>query len=101
MPIYEYKCNNEHVFDVMQSISDDPLTQCIECGAPVRKVLHPVGISFKGSGFYSTDYKSNAKTETPDKATAKSGESSTNGASGDGAQKKPEKSSTEAAKKGD
>ena len=57
MPIYEYKCENGHVFDVMQKLSEDPLAACIECGAPVRKVLHPVSISFKGSGFYSTDYK--------------------------------------------
>ena len=56
MPIYEYKCENGHVFDVMQKLSEDPLTTCVECGAPVRKVLDPVGISFKGSGFYSTDY---------------------------------------------
>ena len=78
MPIYEYKCDNGHLFDVMQRISDDPLTECVECGAPVRKVLHPVGISFKGSGFYSTDYsKKGPKTET--KETAKAGESS-NGA---------------------
>ena len=58
MPIYEYKCENGHVFDVMQKLADEPLTACVECGAPVRKVLHPVNISFKGSGFYSTDYKS-------------------------------------------
>ena len=56
MPIYEYKCENGHVFDVMQKLSDDPLSTCVECGAPGRKVLHPVNISFKGSGFYSTDY---------------------------------------------
>jgi putative FmdB family regulatory protein len=49
MPIYEYKCENGHVFDVLQRMSDDPLAECIECGAPVRKVLQPVGISFKGS----------------------------------------------------
>ena len=67
MPIYEYKCDNGHVFDVMQKLSDDPLASCIECGAPVRKVLHPVNISFKGSGFYSTDYRSGAKTETTTK----------------------------------
>jgi putative FmdB family regulatory protein len=67
MPIYEYKCENEHVFDVMQRLSDDPLTSCIECGAPVRKVLHPVSISFKGSGFYSTDYRSGTKAETASK----------------------------------
>jgi putative FmdB family regulatory protein len=66
MPIYEYKCENGHVFDVMQKLSEEPLTTCIECGAPVRKVLHPVNIAFKGSGFYSTDYKSGGsqKTET-------------------------------------
>jgi putative FmdB family regulatory protein len=58
MPIYEYKCENGHVFDVMQKFSEDPLSSCVECGAPVRKVLHPVNIAFKGSGFYSTDYKS-------------------------------------------
>ncbi len=63
MPIYEYKCNNEHIFDIMQRISDDPLTTCVECGAPVRKLLHPVGIAFKGSGFYSTDYKNGSRPE--------------------------------------
>ncbi len=65
MPIYEYKCENGHVFDVMQKLSEDPLTACVECGAPVRKVLQPVSIAFKGSGFYSTDYKSGSqKAET-------------------------------------
>jgi putative FmdB family regulatory protein len=64
MPIYEYKCENGHVFDVMQKMSEDPLTACVECSAPVKKVLQPVSISFKGSGFYSTDYKGDApKTE--------------------------------------
>jgi putative FmdB family regulatory protein len=70
MPIYEYKCENGHVFDVMQKLSEDPLTSCIECGAPVRKVLHPVGISFKGSGFYSTDYSKTGSTETASKDTS-------------------------------
>ena len=64
MPIYEYKCENGHVFDIMQKMSEDPLTSCVECGAPVRKVLQPVNIAFKGSGFYSTDYAKKAtKTE--------------------------------------
>ncbi len=56
MPIYEYKCKKGHVFEVMQSFSDDPLTECQVCGAPVQKVLHPVSVHFKGSGFYNTDY---------------------------------------------
>jgi len=78
MPIYEYKCENGHVFDVMQKLSEDPLTTCVECGAPVRKVLHPVGISFKGSGFYSTDYSNKSKRETANK----DGSTSSNGDSG-------------------
>ena len=56
MPIYEYKCDNGHVFDVIQKMSDEPLTECQECGAPAERVLHPVAVHFKGSGFYNTDY---------------------------------------------
>jgi putative FmdB family regulatory protein len=56
MPIYEYKCENGHVFDVIQKMSDEPLTECQECGAPAERVLHPVAIHFKGSGFHNTDY---------------------------------------------
>src|SRR5215204_6741754 len=98
MPIYEYKCENGHVFDVMQKLSEDPLSSCIECGAPVRKVLHPVGISFKGSGFYSTDYSRNGPKETAEKDTSKT----TNGDKGSGEKKskeKPASSSTSSGKK--
>ena len=56
MPIYEYKCENGHVFDVIQKMSDEPLSECQECGAPAERVLHPVAVHFKGSGFYNTDY---------------------------------------------
>ena len=56
MPIYEYKCANGHVFDVIQRMSDEALTECQECGAPAERVLHPVAIHFKGSGFHNTDY---------------------------------------------
>ena len=56
VPIYEYRCTNGHLFDVMQRMSDDPLTACTECGAPVQKVMNAPAIHFKGSGFYSTDY---------------------------------------------
>ncbi|HEX7059321.1 MAG TPA: FmdB family zinc ribbon protein [Solirubrobacterales bacterium] len=56
MPIYEYKCDNGHVFDVIQKMADEPLTECQECGAPAVRVLHPVAVHFKGSGFYNTDY---------------------------------------------
>jgi len=56
VPIYEYKCENGHVFDVIQKMSDEALTECQECGAPAVRVLHPVAVHFKGSGFYNTDY---------------------------------------------
>jgi putative FmdB family regulatory protein len=56
MPIYEYRCKKGHQFEVMQRISDDPVTKCEVCGAPVQRVFHPVAVHFKGSGFYNTDY---------------------------------------------
>jgi putative FmdB family regulatory protein len=58
VPIYEYKCANGHVFDTVQSMSDDPITKCEVCGAPVERVFHPIAVHFKGSGFYTTDYGS-------------------------------------------
>lgn len=56
VPIYEYKCENGHVFDVMQKMSDEALTSCVECGAPCARVLTAPAVHFKGSGFYNTDY---------------------------------------------
>jgi putative FmdB family regulatory protein len=56
MPIYEYRCENGHLFEVMQRITDDPVTQCETCEAPVQRVFHPIAVHFKGSGFYNTDY---------------------------------------------
>jgi putative FmdB family regulatory protein len=56
MPIYEYRCENGHLFEVMQKMTDEPVTQCETCGAPVQRVFHPVAVHFKGSGFYNTDY---------------------------------------------
>ena len=56
MPIYEYRCSNGHQFEVFQAMSDDPVSACTECGAPVERVFHPVAVHFKGSGFYTTDY---------------------------------------------
>jgi putative FmdB family regulatory protein len=56
MPIYEYKCEQGHIFEVMQRMSDDPVSACQTCEAPVQRVFHPVAVHFKGSGFYNTDY---------------------------------------------
>lgn len=56
MPFYEYRCEKGHTFEVMQRMTDDPVTKCEMCGAPVQRVFHPVAVHFKGSGFYNTDY---------------------------------------------
>ena len=61
MPIYEYRCENGHLFEVMQGMSDDPVSACEECGAAVERVFHPVAVHFKGSGFYTTDYAKKTK----------------------------------------
>jgi putative FmdB family regulatory protein len=73
MPIYEYRCINGHNFEVVQSMSDDPVETCEVCGAPVERVFHPVAVHFKGSGFYSTDYAGKGKGKA---GAAKDGDSS-------------------------
>jgi putative FmdB family regulatory protein len=62
MPTYEYECTScgQHI-EVFQRISEDPLTTCGVCGSALRKVFHPAGIVFKGSGFYATDSRSGSK----------------------------------------
>jgi putative FmdB family regulatory protein len=66
MPTYEYICTNcGHRFDVSQRIADDPPSICERCGRKtLRKVFHPAGIVFKGSGFYATDTRRKAKVES-------------------------------------
>lgn len=86
MPIYEYKCDKGHVFDVMQSFSDEPLSACQVCGAPVRKVLHPVAVHFKGSGFHNTDYGTRRRAREA-KEGGEAGSASSDGAKPDTAAK--------------
>jgi putative FmdB family regulatory protein len=60
MPIYGYRCTEcGHELEVFQSMSAEPLKVCSECGGALRKRLYPVGVQFKGSGFYTTDYRNN------------------------------------------
>ena len=57
MPIYEYRCPNGHVFELFQKIGDAAPEKCEVCGeGPLERVLYPVAVHFKGSGFYTTDY---------------------------------------------
>ncbi len=69
MPTYQYACRAcGHSFDAVQSFSDDTLTECPECGGTLRKVFSPVGIVFRGSGFYRTDSRSGAGRNAGDPA---------------------------------
>jgi putative FmdB family regulatory protein len=74
MPIYEYRCERGHTFEVMQRMTDDPLTACSTCEAPVQRVFHPVAVHFKGSGFYNTDYGKRKKGTSSDTSEAKPAE---------------------------
>jgi putative FmdB family regulatory protein len=76
MPIYEYRCENGHTFEVMQRMSDDALTSCQTCERPVQRVFHPVAVHFKGSGFYNTDYGTRKRAREKESATSESKSSS-------------------------
>jgi putative FmdB family regulatory protein len=104
MPIYEYKCKKGHVFEVMQSFSDDALTKCEVCGAPVQRVYHPVSVHFKGSGFYNTDYgtkrrareaKENKESSSSSTSSSDSGSSSSSSDSGSSKSDSSSSSSTD------
>jgi len=107
MPIYEYRCDKGHTFEVIQRMSDDALDACEVCGAPAVRVLHAPAVHFKGSGFYNTDY--GTKKRAREKSTAEGNSSrakSSEGAGGDsgrastasdGAAKKSDASKTSSA----
>jgi len=69
VPIYEYRCPNGHLFELFQPMGDSPPKKCEVCGeGPVERVLYPVAVHFKGSGFYSTDYGRGGKKQSKDGA---------------------------------
>jgi putative FmdB family regulatory protein len=90
VPIYEYRCPNGHVFELFQRMGDAQPEVCEVCGeGPVERVLYPVAVHFKGSGFYSTDYGRGSR---------KKESSSTDGdGAGDGDSKKPKEEKKKAA----
>lgn len=90
MPTYQYACTNpdgRHEFEVVQSFTDAPVSECPHCGTTVRKVYGSVGVVFKGSGFYRTDSR----------AKASSGESASSSSSKEPAKKEPAKKEPAAA----
>ena len=69
MPIYEYRCPNGHVFELIQRMGDEAPPTCQACGAgPLERVLYPVAVHFKGSGFYATDYGRGSRKPSKDGA---------------------------------
>jgi len=85
MPIYEYKCPScGHLFEVLRKVSDSPDGKCPRCKKQAKRVFHPVGVIFKGTGFYSTDNKkkdSKPVSSPSEKPSSSDGESSSGGES--------------------
>jgi len=97
MPIYEYRCENGHTFEVMQKMTDPPVEACPEDGSPVQRVFHPVAVHFKGSGFYNTDYgkkKSGASSGSSDGESGSSSDSSSSSSSDSKSESKKTESSS-------
>ena len=88
MPTYDYACTHcDHAFEVVQSFTDDALTECPQCGGRLRKVFGSVGVVFKGSGFYRTDSRSSSslpagKSDSKSDSKSESKSESTSGSSG-------------------
>jgi putative FmdB family regulatory protein len=94
VPIYEYRCPNGHLFEVFHGMTEDGPTVCEVCGeAPLQRVLHPVAVHYKGSGFYSTDYGRKSKPSkegggSSDSSSSSSSDGSSSGSSSGGESKK-------------
>ena len=85
MPIYEYKCPNGHLFEVIHGMTEEGPTACEVCGeGPLQRVLHPVAVHYKGSGFYSTDYGRRSKQPAKEGGSADGSTSSSDSGSGSG-----------------
>ena len=78
MPTYQYACTScGERLEAVQKFSDDPLTECPACGGTLRKVFSPVGVVFKGSGFYKTDSRSSRSSSSSSSSSSSGGDSST------------------------
>ena len=103
MPTYDYRCSScGHIFEIRQTFDAEPVTACPKCSNKVHRLLHAPAVIYKGSGFYTTDYKrsnanssDNSKDGSASKDSSKSEESTkgTKAESGDGAKEKSVKES--------
>ncbi len=98
MPTYVYRCSScEEELEVVQSFTDEPLTLCPNCDGELRKVFHPVGVVFKGSGFYKTDNRSKKPAASAQNQPASEPKAADSGKSPSPKAKKSKKGSTPAA----
>jgi putative FmdB family regulatory protein len=104
MPIYEYRCDKGHTFEVIQRMSDDALESCEVCEAPAARVMHAPAVHFKGSGFYNTDYGTRKRARERSAAdsngksdASKSGDSRSSSSTSDGGAKKSDAGTTSSA----
>lgn len=95
MPLYEYECRQCGVrFERLQKMTDAPLTDCPECGGSIYRVIQPVGVIFKGSGFYVTDNKGKSSTGIPG-GKKKDDEQKSGGGTGDSSTAAPASTATD------
>ena len=94
MPIYEYRCENGHTFEVMQKMTDDPVSVCSTCEAPVQRVFHPVAVHFKGKGFYNTDYGTRRRNRELERSGKDGADKSSTSSSSDSSSSSPSSSSS-------
>ena len=97
MPIYEYRCENGHEFEAFQSMSEDPISKCMECSASAQRVLSAPAVHFKGSGFYTTDYarkETKASSAERSKSAAESSKSESSSSKSESSSKKSSDSSS-------
>lgn len=97
MPTYVYRCDDcGHQFELFQKMSDDPVDTCPECSSKVRRVIHPVGVVFKGSGWYINDSRGTTNTEgSGAKSDSQATEKSTDSKTADTAKAEPAKTAAD------
>ena len=101
MPVYEYRCTKGHTFEVMQRMSDGPVTKCEVCDRPVARVFHPPAVHFKGSGFYNTDYGTRKRSREKESSEAGNKDTTTTSSNNSDSSKSKDSSSSSSGEKSD
>ena len=99
MPTYTYHCDScGHGFETVQRFADDPLTECPQCGSRIRRVIQPVGVVFKGSGWYITDSRPKSSSDSAESGSASKTKSTSDNGGGSGKSETPPEADKETVK---